>query len=338
MSGAPTTAGALLPVVITVDVEPDHPWPQPGQRDPWLGFESWLEYVPRLRDELAEATGRPVRFHWVLRMDDQITRVYGNPCWAAETYSRGLDSLRQAGDEFGVHPHAWRWEDPPGRWLQDHGNDEWVDRVIHTSFEAFKTSFGYACPTHRFGSRFITPAIVRTLRSLGARIDMTVEPGARGMVALEDSLPATGYLPDQASAPRVPYQLAGDDPFMAAPTPGRETGGLWMLPITSFDPAPWLPATRRLARRVRFAGRPLHRPAELWAPVAPAAFWDLAVAAADSLPMPYLSLAMRSDCLIRPALADPVKAKLEALSDGRWARRMALMTPTEALRELTGTE
>jgi len=338
-------ASGTMPVVITIDVEPDHPWPQPGQRDPWLGFEAWIEYAGMLRDRLAVATGRPVKFNWALRMDDQISGVYGTPCWVAETYGPSLDKLRDAGDELGVHPHAWRWEDPPGRWLQDHDNSEWVATVIHTSFEAFRTSFGYDSPNHRFGSRFITPHILRTVRALGAKIDMTVEPGARGMAALEDSVPSTGYLPDQGAAPRVPYQPADDDPFRAATNDGatndgatHDADGLWILPITAFDPGPWLSPSRRLARRVRFAGRPLHRPAELWAPAEPAAFWNLALESADDLPTPYLSLAVRSDCLIRPALSKPVKDKLEALFAGPWAERMAFTTPTEALRQLTGNE
>ena len=160
------------------------------------------------------------------------------------------------------------------------------------------------------------------------------------MAALEDSVPSTGYLPDQGAAPRVPYQPADDDPFRAATDDGgtSDLDGLWILPLTAFDPGPWLSPSRRLARRVRFAGRPLHRPAELWAPAEPAAFWNLALESADELPTPYLSLAVRSDCLIRPALSKPVKDKLEALFAGPWAERMAFTTPTEALRQLTGNE
>jgi hypothetical protein len=159
------------------------------------------------------------------------------------------------------------------------------------------------------------------------------------MVALEESVPATGYLPDQGHAPCVPYQPADDDPLIAATRSAGQLSSarddLWILPMTAFDPAPWLTPARRLARRLRFLGRPLHRPAELWAPVRPAAFWDLAMAAADQLSTPYLSLAVRSDCLIRPHLAAPIRDKLEALTDGPWSQRLAFTTPTETLRLLT---
>jgi hypothetical protein len=87
---------------------------------------------------------------------------------------------------------------------------------------------------------------------------------------------------------------------------------------------------------VRFAGRPLHRPAELWAPVDPAVFWKLAFASAENLATPYLSMAVRSDCLLHPAQAIPIKQKIESLCDGPMAKRVAFMTPTEALSQLIG--
>lgn len=325
-----------MPIALTIDVEPDHPWPGLEQRDPWLGFEAWIEYVPRLRDRLERATGTKVHFTWALRMDNQVADIYGEAAWVAATYGRELDALRAEGDELGVHPHAWRWQRIPGRWLQDHASDEWVQTVIETSFEAYRTAFGTGCRTHRFGSRFITAAIVRQIEVLGARVDMTVEPGARGMIALEKAIDATGWLPDSTRAPRVPYRPAADDPLRPALTPDAAPGGLWMLPTSAIDPGPWLPRWRRVARRVRFVARPRHRPVELWAPVEPRAFWRLVVAAAQALPTPYLSLVVRSDALIRPYLAGSVTAKLDTLADDPAASQLHFATATEALAELTG--
>jgi hypothetical protein len=324
-----------LPLVIVVDVEPDHPWPSPGSNEPWRGFEAWLDYVPRLRERLARATGLPARFTWVLRMDDQVAGVHGSPDWVAEAYGVRLAELRAEGDELGLHPHAWRWQDPPGRWLQEHADPAWPEHVIATSFDSYRRAFGEPCRVHRFGSRFISPAIVRQVEMLGARVDLTVEPGSRRTVALEPTVPATGELPDQQRAPRVPYRPLAADPLRAANDAGRPASeGLWMLPLSAFDPGPLLPAWRRAARAVRFAGRPLHRPAELWAPVDAEQWWRLAVAAAESSGRPYLCLALRSDTLIRPALAPYVTAKLEALCTGDLAARVGVMTATAALDRL----
>jgi hypothetical protein len=327
-----------LPTVLTIDVEPDNPWPPLGNTDPWYGFEAWLDYVPELRIRLEKATGAPVHFNWMLRMDDQIAGVYGDAGWVAHAYGRQLESLRAEGDELGLHPHAWRWEQPPGQWLQDHANEEWVAQVIATSFSAYRDAFGADCRLHRFGSRYITPAIVRQIEALGVRVDMTVEPGARGMVALEKTVPATGWLPDQTWAPRAPYRPSQEDPLRPTTTDAPADGGIWMLPATAFDPAPWLTLWRRQARRVRFAGRPRHRPAELWAPVQPEQFWRLAGLAADELATPYLSLALRSDCLIRPRMSETIRAKLDRLVDQPIVGRMRFVTATEALGELVGSQ
>ena len=327
-----------IPVVLTIDAEPDHPWPALDQRDPWLGFEAWLGYASELREHLERATGRPASFTLALRMDEQIARVYGEPTWAADNYGPQLSKVTAAGDELALHPHAWRWEEPPGRWLQDHANDALVEEVIATSFEAYRSAFGSGCRVHRFGSRFISAAIVRQLKTLGVRVDTTVEPGARGMAALEKSVVSTGWLPDEAHAPRVPYRPSDDDPLRPAETGTNHGTELWMLPATAFDPAPWLPTWRRAARRVRFAGRPRHRPAELWAPVDAGRFWDLATVSATSLATPYLSLAMRSDCMIRPELSVWVRDKLERLVDAPIAKRLAFVTTTEAIDALTDDE
>jgi hypothetical protein len=333
-----------MPVVITVDLEPDPLWPELGTREPWTGAQAWFEYVKRLRGLLEQATARPVHFTWVLRMDDQVAEAYGSASWVADAYGRELEALVAEGDELGVHPHSWRWQEPPGWWLQDHADDSWNDHVIQTSFNAFRESFGRGPTVHRFGSRFITAAIVRKIAELGFTIDMTIEPGARGMVALADDVPATGYLPDQTRAPRFPYRPSPEDPLRPAddeetnraPRDGSST--LWMLPMSALDPAPWLPIWRRVARRARFAGQPLHRPAELWAPVVPESFWALAIAEAERLPEPYLSLAVRSDCLVVPILSGPVTSKFESLSDYSAADRMQFTTATEALGQLTGAE
>jgi hypothetical protein len=337
--------GPKVPVVLTIDVEPDHPWPPLKARDPWLGFEAWLEYAPRLREHLEKATEGPVHFNWALRMDDQIAGSYGDSGWVALKYGTQLTGMVAEGDELGLHPHAWRWQDPPGRWLQDHASDEFVAAVIGTSFDTYLEAFGTPCRSHRFGSRFISAGIVREIRSRGVRVDTTVEPGARGMVALEKSVVATGWLPDQATAPRAPYQPSSDDPLTPAPvSAGTGIGdaaddgdALWMLPATAFDPAPSLPAWRRQVRRVRFMGKPLHRPAELWSPMDPSLFWSLAAESSDVLAAPYVSLAVRSDCLIRPDLADRVTAKLEGLAREPGVGRMRFMAATEAIDELTGT-
>ena len=324
-----------IPVVLIIDAEPDHPWPSLDQRDPWLGFEGWLEYAPELRGRLERATGRSASFSLALRMDEQINRVYGDPAWAADKYGPQLNKMVAAGDELGLHPHAWRWQDPPGRWLQDHANDALVEEVIASSFEAYRNAFGSDCRVHRFGSRFISAGIVGQLKTLGVRVDTTVEPGARGMAALEKSVVSTGWLPDQGHAPRVPYRPSDDDPFRPAAGVGNGANEPGCFPRQRSTRRHGCEAGDVRHAQIRFAGRPRHRPAELWAPVDAGRFWDLAIASASGLATPYISLAMRSNSMIRPSQASWVRDKLEWLVDEPIAKRLAFVTASAAITTLT---
>ena len=129
---------APIPFILGVDVEPDKPEADPREsRAPWVGFERWVAHVRDLRPRLAEATAAPVHVTWLLRMDPQVARIHGSPAWVADRYGRELAEMRAAGDCLGLHPHAWRWQDPPGRWLADHGDPAWVEETMRLSFRTY---------------------------------------------------------------------------------------------------------------------------------------------------------------------------------------------------------
>jgi len=326
-----------IPVVLAVDVEPEPgggSWRDPA---PWLGFERWLELVPQLRDRLSELTGAPARFAWFVRCDPQIGEVYGDHAWAAEHYATGFAQLRAAGDEIGIHPHTWRWDTEARHWVHDNADPAWVESVLETGFERFAAGFGRPALSHRFGSRFMNAAIARWLAAHGVRVDTTLEPGSPGLTTLDRNAAFTGTVPDQRSVPREPYRPDPDDPFRPASTrtlPGEP--GLWILPHSAFDPQPLIPRWRQLARRVRFFGQQRHRPGQLWTSQDPNGFWELAVRAAETLPRPYLFLALRSSALID--VADNVTAKLDALERHPAVRRMRFVTSLEALDLLIAGE
>jgi hypothetical protein len=333
-----TDVAATIPTALVVDVEPDDVAPTQRATGPWLGFEAWVERVKPLRERLERATGRAVHFSWFLRMDPQVKEIYGDAAWAADAYGRQIEALRSAGDELALHPHAWRWQVDPGRWLHDLGDPGWVEACAATSFEAYERAFGEPCRSHRYGSRFISAALVGQIRQLGVHLDMTVEPGARPLPSLDARSASTGSLPDARRAPRHPYRPAATDPMREDDGDGRPpNAGLWMLPLSAFDPAPLLPRWRQVARRMRFFGQPLHRPAELWAPTDPRGFWRLLERSLDDLQRPYLCLAVRSDALIRPHLAAAVNSKLEALPATALVKRLTFATATEAVDQLTAS-
>ena len=96
-----------IPVILCFDVEPDD-IEVATDAPPWVGFERLLELAPRWREQLAGATGRPVRFDWFLRMDPQIAEAYGSSSWVVDRYGRDIEGLRAAGDLIGLHPHMLR--------------------------------------------------------------------------------------------------------------------------------------------------------------------------------------------------------------------------------------
>ena len=189
------------PVVLAIDVEPDDPEFTPGSTAPWLGFERCVDLFAEIRDSLARATGSPVRLSWFLRMDPQVERGYGTATWAAERYANQIDRLRQSGDEIGLHSHAWRWDEGGSRWIPDLGNESWVADCVQRSFEAYRDVFGQRCKAHRAGDRFMSNGLLAVLRELDVEVDLTVEPGIRG-VPMAASRPHTADIPDMGFVPR----------------------------------------------------------------------------------------------------------------------------------------
>lgn len=316
-----------IPFVLCFDVEPDEVEVSPGAR-PWLGFERLLERVDPWRDELAAATGRPVRFGWYLRMDPQVAETHGSAAWVVDRYGRDLERLGAAGDVIGLHPHAWHWSATRGRWVADHADAEWVDHCIRVSYEAYETAFGEPCRAQRFGDRLMSARAARLIADLGARYDLTVEPGARALASMHAGAAAAGGTPDMTGAPREPYRPRPDDPFRAG------DGDPWMIPLTSMDPDPMLPAWRRVARRIRYPGAPRHRPSTLTAAWPAAPFWSLVERELAAMSQPYLAFAIRSDAPLIPHLIDPIEEKLAALLTSPLARRLVFTTPAAVVGEV----
>jgi len=106
-----------------------------------------------------------------------------------------------------------------------------------------------------------------------------------------------------------------------------------MIPLTSLDPDPALSLWRRIGRRVRHRGRPLHRPASLVAGMwAADTFWRGVQEVIDASPIPYLAFAIRSDAPLRPASIGPFEAKFAALAHSPLMQRLSFTTPDVVVR------
>jgi hypothetical protein len=217
----------MIPILLCIDVEPDERSPGPDDRAEWAGFEETCRLLNRFRWRLAAAAGRPVNFGWFFRMDPQIAHVYGAASWPALRYRRLIDELGAAGDELGLHVHPWRWEAGSRRWIEDFADQAWVEHCVRSAFEAFAESMGTPCRAFRFGDRWMSDAALGLLEALGARVDLTPEPGQNVAGPPE---PFLGRFPDYTGVPRRPYRPARSDFTRAGVKDARD---LWVIPLSA---------------------------------------------------------------------------------------------------------
>jgi len=195
-----------IPIIMCIDVEPDDREIDVFEPRDWKGFEQAYCFFSELRPRLERATAAAVRFSWFLRMDPQIEYVYGSPSWVVARYPGIFKEIESTGDELGLHTHAWRWDGLLRRWVADHGNQEWINHCVRTSFKAFQKALGRPCQSFRFGDHWMNSKTMGLIEELGARFDLTMEPGRKATPALNSRELSTGSLPDYKSVPRRPYQ------------------------------------------------------------------------------------------------------------------------------------
>jgi hypothetical protein len=245
LAGGAEPAGSPgpIPVVLSIDVEPDDFFLDPGRRDPWLGFEQAVTFFDGVRSTLAGHERHPARFTWVVRMDPQVAEVYGRADWAAATYPRLFDTLQAHGDELGVHPHAYRRKG--ASWTLDYGDAAWTAHCLRSSLESFGDAFGRPCRTIRWGDQWTSQRMVDLLEDHGVAFDLTLEPGLPGGAFGHHGDRVTGTLPDLREAPTWPFHPSADDFRRPDVARGRH---LLMIPLSTAYVRP--PLWRRVAYRI----------------------------------------------------------------------------------------
>lgn len=229
-----------IPVLLCIDVEPDEREVDPGSPVDWAGFERTIELIDRLRPRMEAATGRSVHVSWFVRMDPQITHVYGSAGWVADRYCRVFDALVAGGDELGLHVHPWQWDRATSAWMQNFADQSWVSHCVESAFAAFEQAFGGPCRAFRFGDRWMNDATIALIDDLGATCDLTVEPGRMGTETPEAYI---GTFPDYSDVPRCPYRPSMQDFRSPVPEPVLD---LSIIPM-SCAPTAWA-STKRLTQ------------------------------------------------------------------------------------------
>jgi hypothetical protein len=320
-----------IPVLLCLDVEPDPRLVNRRHPGPWTGYEATQRYIEALRPRLADVTGFPARIAWFLRMDPQITEPYGSPTWVVDRYRGHLEAVQDAGDELGIHPHAYRWHEKLETWVHEFGDQTWVEHCLDSSLEAFERALGRPCRLLRFGDRWLNTATVNRAERLGIRYDLTVEPGAPALPSPEPDEPATGPVPDYYRVPRAPY--------MPSPTEFRRPHrgpprSIRMIPLTSSHRRLGFRPRRYLGRLVRngFRHRLADTPLSMWRSWNfPDTFDRMLDRALAVQRRPYLAFGIRSDIGAGPKTGERAKLALEALLAHPARARFRFCTPAEAL-------
>lgn len=306
-----------VPTLICVDVEPDTRRPGLNARDGWKGFEESL----RIFEELRCRTGTGAIFCWFLRMDPQVELVHGSAQWAVERYGAQIESLRGAGDEVGLHTHSWRRVG--GEWITDYGDQGWVNKCVRVSFDAYESAFGRACRSFRFGDHWMNDETFDLVESLGARYDLTVEPGLPPSAGVLGEA-RTGRFPDYSKVPREPYRPARED-FRTRGN-GRGKREMWVIPVSTALLPRWpaAPLYRRIVWRTRY-GRRLYQPLSL--ALDPNDFRHAVEDVVESESARHLCVVVRTDAVLDRLLAAHVRENLGFLLAQTAGGRVQLTTP-----------
>jgi hypothetical protein len=264
---------------------------------------------------LEERTGRPARLSWFLRMDPQVSAVFGSAHHVVDVHPELLADTAEHGDALGLHIHAWRMADDG--WLDDYLSSAWFGECIDRSFDAFADAFGRPCALTRLGSRYLDEPAAQRLAALDVAVDLTVEPGS--ISRPDGSIPRLrGALPDYRRSPRRPHEVVP---------------GLTELPLTASRKSLGRNVRAHLSRMRRHGlTQRLDQPLPIGQPAhGPEPFGEQVRASLALQGRPYLAFAVRSDSLLDPILAERLEAHLEALVAIPEASRFTFTTPHEAL-------
>jgi hypothetical protein len=318
-----------IPIVINIDVEPDGVFIDRRQQLPWTGYEASTAVIPQLRDRVFAATGRPIRFTWLFRLDSQIAETYGNPAWPLLQYGALVEDAQRQGDDLGAHVHPFRWRDEHNAWVADYGDQRWVESCVHLGCAAYRQVFGADCRSFSMGNHWLNEPTLRVLEDLGVQYDMSVLSASSESGFTPELGRFTGECPDFASVPRHPYRASAHD--FRVPDPERATG-TWILPLSTQVHGSTRHSLRSFvaSARDRILRRSSHK-SKLLLRQGPSNFrnsFDYLIAHAEQ---PYFLFSIRSALFALPDLVARWNESFDFLLSHPEAKRFVFTTPAEAV-------
>jgi hypothetical protein len=315
-----------IPIIFCIDAEPDPRLIERKKNEPWAGYEAMHAFIQAMRPKLEAATGSPVHYSWFFRVDPQIAEGYGEGDWALRYYKEWIRTYEAQGDEIGLHPHAYRWDEKG--WIADHGNQPWIEHCLDMAFEGFQKNFERPCRSFRFGDRWMNQDTADYLEKMGVRYDLTLEPGYKAQKSMNPGERATGFLPDTMKMPKFPYRPQKSD--YQAPDAWRRDG-LWIVPISTgflhfnFGRREWL--WKSLFQPKKLQPQPMTL--NLGFGINNFAYVMDTLLEIEQLP--YLAIVARTDVAVRENLFSNMQAHLERILNHPLRDRFVFATPEETL-------
>jgi len=329
-----TTTRPRVPVLLLIDVEPDGFFIDRNDKAPWLGFERAAEIFADLRHRLAQKVGRSAHFTWLVRADPQVAETYHSPAWAFEHYRGAFMGLSAARDEVGLHVHPYRWDADGDCWIDDYGNQEWVDHCIHMGVSAFEKLFQRRPASFSMGMDWTNQATLQLVNALQIRYEFSTILGKE-----VQPFPAyghyTGVAPDYSRIPRRPYRPSQND--FLSPATQREDG-IWIFPQSSRVVRVRPSWKRRLYALFRMRPAPPSRTRKFFLQDDPAPLRAAVDGALSCVERPYLTFAVRTHEFTRPERIATIRRNLAGVLEHPAAESFVFTTPPEALRILGYTD
>ena len=317
-----------IPIIMCVDVEPDERILDRTSPSPWRGFEATFDFFSKLRPRLASATGAPVHFSWFFRMDPQVQETYGRADWPVKNYWSYVENFKQHGDAVGLHVHTYRWDIKRQTWVVDHADQAWADYCVQTSFSAYRDFFKARCEFFRFGDKWISDATLNLVERLGARFDLTLEPGLFAATSIMKTEISTGSLPDFIGVPKVPYRRSKTNFRVADPS---NKDGLWMIPLSTGVAGGMSGYLQKCYHLIRYPG--VDRQPVFTLNLMHRSFTFLRVVnhLLGSLDKPYLAFIIQTSMLLRRDYAENMRKNFEKILSHPCAKRFVFSRPDEAI-------
>ncbi|MEI7547216.1 MAG: hypothetical protein WCK21_04050 [Actinomycetota bacterium] len=320
-----TSDRAPAPMLFCIDVEPDYTATQVAGAAPCEGFVVLADLLGSMRSRLADLTGYPVHFTWLVRMDPHIRATYGTATHLLDLDEARFGALLAAGDEIGVHVHPYVRDEQTGTWVDRFTDPSVIEDCLESTFDTYQQKFGSPCRSMSFGALFMNEQILDVAERRGVRYDLSGVPGEP---------PTSTGTPDFRAMPTFPY-YPDREMFQRAGMEGSRT--IREIPQTSVDSSR---LRHKVARRVRGERPPYYRTHAMWRArhLTAAQYWAAAAKNLGRLQVPYFCHVLRSEALVVDRIAATVGPILHRLPVGPILHRLPDDPIVELVRFQTPAE